>query len=85
MLILQGVDAKKIIYSKNISVNKFSFERVEPGTYRLWAYYDRDSSSTYTEGYHYPFKLSEEFSVYKDSINLRPRWAVTDLIFLFKE
>lgn len=85
MLILQGLDAKKIIYSKNISANKFSFERVEPGTYRLWAYYDRDSSNTYTGGYHYPFKPSEEFSVYKDSINLRPRWAVTDLIFLFKE
>ena len=81
VLLLQGVDGKKITYSQKIAANKFSFERVEPGTYRLWTFYDKDSSGNYSGGSYFPFKLSEEFSYYPDSLNLRPRWAITDIKF----
>jgi uncharacterized protein (DUF2141 family) len=81
ILILEGIDEKKITYQKSVNSSEFTFERVEPGTYRLWSFYDEDSSGTYTTGWHYPFKTSEEFSYFRDSLALRPRWAITDIIF----
>lgn len=65
--------------------SKFNFDRINPGKYLLWCYYDRDSSGTYTYGWPYPFKPSEEFSFYPDTLNLRARWIITDVKFLFKE
>ncbi|MGE5845890.1 MAG: hypothetical protein ACM34O_04140, partial [Ignavibacteria bacterium] len=62
----------------------FSFERIEPGKYALWCYLDKDSSGSYSSGWHFPFKHSEEFSVYPDTLNLRARWMQTDLNFKFK-
>jgi hypothetical protein len=81
VLVLQGTDDKQNIYKKNINTGKFDFERIEAGKYNLWMFYDEDSSSTYTYGTHFPFKPSEEFVYYPDSLNLRPRWAITDLKF----
>jgi hypothetical protein len=80
-LVLQGIDEKKVTYQKNINTSEFLFDRIEPGTYRLWSYYDEDSSSTYTKGWPYPFSPSEEFIYYRDSLLLRPRWAITDIKF----
>jgi hypothetical protein len=81
ILVLQGIDEKRVTYQKNISNAQFSFERVEPGTYRLWSFYDEDSSAAYSRGWHFPFRPAEEFSYYQDSLLLRPRWAITDIIF----
>lgn len=62
----------------------FNFNRVLPGKYLLFAYYDKDSSNTYSFGKVYPFSHSEEFSFYPDTLNLRARWIETDLKFNFK-
>ncbi len=85
VLVLQSVIANKKTYQQNISKNgSFSFERIEPGKYLLWCYLDRDSSGTYSYGSTYPFKPSEKFSVYPDTVNLRSRWTITDTKFIFK-
>jgi hypothetical protein len=81
VLVLQGIDERKNIYQKNVSSAEFSFDRIEPGTYRLWTFYDEDKNSEYTFGWHFPFRPSEEFNYYRDSLVLRPRWAITDIIF----
>ncbi|HZW39825.1 MAG TPA: Ig-like domain-containing protein [Ignavibacteriaceae bacterium] len=87
VLILQGRGdvAGKIYKTKLTNGNKFSFNRVEPGKYLLWGFYDDDSSGTYNYGSLKPFTFSEEFSFHPSEINLRPRWVVTDFLFVFKK
>ncbi len=84
-LVLQGIDVDKITYQQKVrNSNKYSFERIQPGKYFLWGYYDSDSSKTYTYGKPYPFKVSEQFTFYPDTLNLRARWIQTNLNFRFK-
>lgn len=85
IIVLTGIDNSKTIYSKNLNGNnKFNFDRVQPGKYVFWCYLDNDSSGTYSFGYPFPFKSSEEFSFYPDTLNLRARWVQTDVNFNFK-
>lgn len=85
ILVLSGIDNSKTVYNKNLNgSNKFNFDRVQPGKYLFWCYFDEDSSKTYTYGYPFPFKPSEEFSFYPDTLNLRARWVQTDINFNFK-
>lgn len=81
---LKNMEKDDLSYSTSILNNgQFIFERVIPGKYLLFAYYDKDSSSTYSFGNVTPFKESEEFSFYPDTLNLRARWTETDVRFLF--
>ena len=64
--------------------SKFEFNRVFPGKYLLWCFLDRDSSQTYDMGNPFPFKPSEDFSFYPDTLNLRARWGQMDIIYNFK-
>ena len=86
ILVLQGIDKDKLSYSQKpvIGMN-FNFNRVQPGKYVLWCYEDADSSGTYTFGKVLPFKPSEKFSFYPDTLNLRPRWTLTGINFKYKE
>ncbi len=81
VLILEGTGRDKKIYKQSLKKNNFSFERVEAGKYFLLCFYDKDSSSTFTYGWPNPYKSSEEFFFYKDTLNLKPRWTVTDVKF----
>jgi hypothetical protein len=85
VLMLQGIDADKNIYTRSLfSDNKFNIDRVTPGKYIIWAYTDTDSSGSYSYGSIKPFKLAEEFSFYRDTLDLKARWVQSDLIFKFK-
>lgn len=82
-LVLQGIDAEKSTYHEHPAGPQFDFERVKPGKYFLWGYYDTDSTKTYMYGKPFHFKPSEEFFFYPDTLNLRPRWTVTNINFIF--
>jgi len=87
IIVLEPVasDEKRSVYKKSPDENlHFNFERVEAGKYILWSFLDEDSSGEYSSGWYYPFKAAEEFSFYRDTLELRPRWVQTDLKFLFK-
>jgi Bacterial Ig-like domain len=84
VLILENDATPPLKYEQKISSDKFEFTRVEPGKYLLWCFLDADSSGKYDYGWPEPIKYSESFSFYPDTLNLRPRWEVTDLIFKFK-
>ena len=84
-VILQGTDNNGKKYAQYLQKgSKFEFNRVFPGKYLLWCYLDRDSSQTYDRGNPYPFKPSEEFSFYPDTLNLRARWGQMDILYNFK-
>ncbi len=85
-LILQGIDSDKLKYQQPLNKSSsFKFDRVQPGKYFLWGYYDTDSSKTYSYGEPLPFKPAEKFVFYPDTLNLRARWTVTGINFNFGE
>lgn len=84
VLILESTETLQLKYEHIPNLDKFEFTRVEPGKYLLWCYLDADSSGKYNFGWPEPIKFSERFAFHPDTLNLRPRWEVTDLIFRFK-
>jgi hypothetical protein len=84
VLILESVETPQLKYEHKPNLDKFEFNRVEPGKYLLWCFLDADSSGKYNYGWPEPIDFSERFAFHPDTVNLRPRWEVTDLIFRFK-
>ena len=83
VLILEGTKDNREKYLYKAEGRKFEIKRVRPGSYIFWGFYDEDKNGEYSYGSYNPFKYAEEFSVYPDSVNLRPRWTVTDVKFNF--
>ncbi len=84
VLILESSEEIKIIYKEKITSEKFEFSGVEPGKYLLWCFLDEDGNGEFKYGYPFPFEYSENFYFYPDTLNLRPRWEITDLQFRLK-
>ena len=85
VLILENDATPPQKYEQSISSDKFEFTRVDPGKYLLWCYLDENKNGKYDHGWPEPIEFSESFSFYPDTLNLRPRWEVTDLIFRFNK
>jgi hypothetical protein len=83
-VILQSAATKDLSYKQRITGGTFNFNRVKPDKYILWGFDDADSSEAYSYGKPYPFKTSEKFSFYPDTLNLRARWPVGDVQFEIK-
>ncbi|MBT8379204.1 MAG: Ig-like domain-containing protein [Ignavibacteria bacterium] len=83
-IVLENSENEYLVYKKNLKKEVFDFSRVEPGKYVLWCYFDEDKSGEYYYGYPFPFEYSEKFFFYQDTLNLRPRWEITDLKFYLK-
>jgi len=83
-LVLENTADSKLNYEQKLESDKFEFNRVEPGKYLLWCYLDKNNDGKYNYGWPEPIEFSESFSFYPDTLNLRPRWEVSDLIFKFK-
>ncbi len=84
ILVLENSEDKNIFHKKNITSEDFEFTRVEPGKYVLWCFLDEDADGEFNYGYPFPFEHSEKFFFYPDTLNLRPRWEITDLQFQLK-
>jgi len=84
ILVLENTEVPKFIYEEKLSSENFEFSRIEPGKYLLWCFLDENNNGNYNYGWPSPIEYSEEFSFYPDTLNLRPRWEVSDLIFRFK-
>jgi len=83
-LILENTSTIQLKYEQKLESDKFEFNRIEPGKYLLWCYLDENNDEKFNYGWPEPIKYSESFSFYPDTLNLRPRWEVSDLIFKFK-
>ena len=79
-VVLKNLDPKKKNYKKKVTANNdFKFERVVPGKYLVWSFFDADSNGEYSYGKINPFEKSEEFIYYPDTLNLKARWPVGDV------
>jgi len=63
----------------------YQLKRLPGGSYRIQAYYDADSSGTYTPGRPLPFVPSEKFIIFQDSISVRIRWETSAVNLKFPE
>lgn len=72
---------EKKFFTKPDNNLNFSFERIEAGDYKLWAFVDENNDGKYDYGWFNPFRFSERFYLYPEVLNLRPRWSLTDLLF----
>jgi hypothetical protein len=80
VLVLQDTKDQNITYvTKPDKTSAYSFERIEAGNYTLWYYFDKDTSNTFDNGWLYPYRNSEEFRFYKDTLKLKPRWGLMDV------
>jgi hypothetical protein len=85
VVVMQSVDKDKKVYKKKTKKDlKFHFEKITPGKYILWSFIDKDGDGKYSYGRPYPFKSSEKFAFYPDTLNLRARWPVEDIQVRYK-
>lgn len=85
ILVLESTDSKDTYYKTKVnSQSEFSFERINQGKYMLWGFYDVNQNNKYDHGYPSPLEYSERFFVSKDTLELRPRWSITDILFEIK-
>jgi len=84
VLVLESFDIKGLKYQKRLLNENFEFKRIESGKYFLWYYSDAYSNFQYDQGWMQPIKFSERFSVYSDTLKLKPRWTITDVQFDLK-
>jgi len=89
IVVLQKIkDKKSLSLPEMTGVNsngKFEFKKVTPGKYIIWAFADVNGNQKYDMGKLKPFTLSEKFVYYPDSLNLRARWPVGDVIVNFDD
>ena len=79
-VVLESVRADKNYKQLIDDNNEFEFTKIDPGEYRLWSFIDSDSSGNYSFGNAEPFELAERFEYYPDTLNLRARWPVGDVV-----
>ncbi|HPN37256.1 MAG TPA: Ig-like domain-containing protein [Melioribacteraceae bacterium] len=74
------IESKANKYEKELNEKgEFNFKNIVPGKYLLWIYEDSDSNNVYSNGKVFPYKNSEVFYVYPDTLNLRARWPIGDI------
>lgn len=79
-VVLEGIEKLNTKYYTSVmSDHSFEFERVLPGKYLIWCFFDKDSNGVFNYGSINPFEYSERFYSYPDTLNLRARWPVGDV------
>ena len=85
-VVLESADAVKRTYKQKVDLKKnFDFKKVIPGKYLVWSFKDKNKNGKYDFGNSSPFKLSEEFKYYPDTLNLRARWPVSGVNIDFQK
>lgn len=62
----------------------FVFDHVREGMYVMDAFRDADSSGEYTYGKPFPFRPSERFTVYPETLKVRARWPLEGITLHFQ-
>lgn len=84
MIVLSSASRGEREYKvKPVPNSKFNFSKIVPGKYLLWGFADQNGNNSYDIGKIIPYKKSEKFVFHPDTLNLRARWPVGDIILDF--
>ncbi|MFA3782081.1 Ig-like domain-containing protein [Melioribacteraceae bacterium 4301-Me] len=79
--VLDNTGSEGIKYKSKVQANgAFEFNKILPGKYLLWYFIDKNNNGKYDNGKVYPFEPSEKFSYYADTLNVRARWPIGDVV-----
>ncbi|MBN2570719.1 MAG: Ig-like domain-containing protein [Ignavibacteriales bacterium] len=84
VVILQSILKEGRNYKYNCENSNFKFEKVIPGDYFLWSFIDKNEDGEYNFGEVLPFQPAEVFTFHPDTISLRARWPIEDVIIKFE-
>jgi hypothetical protein len=74
--------SKKLVFKKQ---GEFVFEDLEEGQYVLDAFLSKNGNGLYDYGKVFPYKPSEKFVLYPDTVKVRARWPVEGIILKFEK
>ncbi|HLX11793.1 MAG TPA: Ig-like domain-containing protein [Bacteroidota bacterium] len=80
---LQGTDSKR----KRLLLSDpgaFKFQELPEGLYTLFVFRDEDGNGAYSAGSVFPFKPSERFAAYRDTLKVRARWPLEGVVVRLK-
>lgn len=81
IVVLESTERKGNDYWATVQDDKtYNIERVLPGKYLIWCYLDLDDNNEFNYGAVEPFEFSEKFYTYPDTLNLRARWPIGDVL-----
>jgi hypothetical protein len=66
------------------TTGEFLLERLVEGKYTVAGFRDADSNGVYTYGSPFPFRPSERFAVYPDTLKVRARWPLEGVVVRFR-
>ena len=76
------VDRNKKIYSVLINEDtKFQINWVNEGKYKMGGFIDLDDNGKFSGGNLFPFRFSEPYVLNNDTMRVRKRWELSDIIF----
>jgi hypothetical protein len=78
---LKSVGSDKRSYLNKVNKDKsFNLSKIIPGKYLLSSFIDKNKNSKYDAGSIKRIKYAEKFTFYPDTLNLRARWPVVDVV-----
>jgi hypothetical protein len=63
----------------------FVIEKLTEGKYAIQGYRDEDENRAYTPGLPHPYKPSERFAVFPDTVKIRARWSIEGVVLKFPQ
>jgi hypothetical protein len=75
-----------IIASTKVNPDKtFNLSNIPEGSYKLEGFCDENKNGKYDYGKAYPFQFSEHFVIFSNTIEVKPRWNIKNLMLLFDD
>lgn len=75
---------RRVYNVRLLRAGKFQIPRIGEGSYTLSAFRDDDNNGEYSYGKLFPFRPSELFAFYPDTVKVRARWPVEGIVIRLK-
>lgn len=72
-------------YSTKVNGNNWQIRAIPEGEYTVEAFCDLNGDGIYSYGFPFPFEFSEPFVIFDNTLNIKARWSVEDIVFKINE
>ncbi len=68
-------------YTTKVNANTWQIRAIPEGEYTVEAFCDLNSDGKYSYGFPFPFEFSEPFVIFENTLNIKARWSIEDIVF----